>query len=76
MGKPDNTAKEKGDFVMIYYFESSRTRDHYFPKNGPWSDEIQKVLSEHKSTTDKLFGKYFIQDKYQNEEYTMFASAR
>lgn len=75
-GKSDNTAKEKGDFVLIYLFDSPRTRDHYFPANGPWSDEIQKVLADHKSTWDKFFGKYFIQDKYQNEEYTMFASAK
>ncbi len=73
---PDNTAKEKGDFVLIYFFDSTRTRDHYFPPNGPWSEEIQKVLAEHKSTWEDLFGKYFIQDKYQNEEYTMFASAK
>ncbi|GAA4457109.1 hypothetical protein GCM10023189_27320 [Nibrella saemangeumensis] len=75
-GKSDNTAKEKGDFVLIYFFDSPRTRDHYFPPNGPWSEEIQKVLAEHKSTWDDLFGKYFIQDKYQNEEYTMFATAK
>jgi hypothetical protein len=75
-GKSDNTAKEKGDFVLIYFFDSPRTRDHYFPPNGPWSDEIQKVLADHKSTWDKFFGKYFIQDKYQRDEYTMFASAK
>jgi hypothetical protein len=75
-GTSDNTAKEKGDFVLIYFFDSPRTRDHYFPPNGSWSEEIQKVLAEHKSTWDDFFGKYFIQDKYQNEEFTMFASAK
>jgi hypothetical protein len=75
-GKSDNSAKEKGDFVLVYLFDSPRTRDHYFPPGKPWSEEIQKVLAEHKSTWDDLFGKYFVQDKYQNEEYTMFASAK
>lgn len=75
-GKPDNKAKEKGDFVLIYFFDSPATRDHYFPPNGPWSDEVLKVISDNQATWDALFGKYFIQDKYQNEEYLMFASAK
>ena len=35
----------------------------------PTSEEIQKVLAEHKTTWDDLFGKYSVQDKYQREEY-------
>ncbi len=60
-GKSDNTAKEKGDFVLIYFVDSPRTRDHYFPPNGPWSDAVLKVISEHKSTWEDFFGKYFVQ---------------
>jgi hypothetical protein len=75
-GKSDNTAKEKGDFVLIYFFDSPKTRDHYFPPDGSWSEDIKKVLAEHKSTWDDFFGKYFVQDKYQNEVFTMFASAK
>ena len=62
--------------MLIYFFDSPRTRDQYLPPDGRWSEEIQKVLAEHKSTWDDFFGKYFIQDKYQNEEFTMFASAK
>ncbi len=75
-GLGDNTAKEKGDFVLLYLFDSPRTRDHYFPPNGEWSDEIKKVLTDHPGIWDDFFGKYFIQDRYRNEEYTMFASAK
>jgi hypothetical protein len=75
-GVGDNTASEKGDFVLLYLFDSPRTRDHYFPPNGDWSEEIKKVLADHPGIWDDFFGKYFIQDKYRNEEYTMFASAK
>ena len=75
-GKPNNNAKEKGDFVLIYSFDSPRTLNHYFPADGSWSDEVNKVIKDHQSTWDKLFGKYFVQDKYQMEEYLMFASSK
>ena len=75
-GTPNNKAKEKGDFVLFYIFDTQKTRDHYFPLDGSWSAEVLNVLEKHQSTWDKFFGTYFIQDKYQNEAYLMFASAK
>lgn len=75
-GTPNNNAKEKGDFVLVYFFDSRQTKDHYFPEGGGWSDDIVKGIAKHQSTFDKLFGKYFVQDKYQMEEYLMFASSK
>lgn len=73
----NDNAIEKGDFVMVYFFDTEATKDHYFPPNSNWweQEDIQDVLSHHQVTFDE-FGKYFIQDKYQNEEYRMFARAR
>ena len=71
----NNNAKEKGDFVLIYFFDSKVAQERYFTPNG-MSDEIMKVIKEHQSTWDALFGKYFVQDKYQMEEYLMFATAK
>ena len=73
---PNDNYKEKGDFVMVYFFDSKQARDYYFPEDGSWSVAIQKGIAKHQSTFDKLFGKYFIQDKYQNEEYMMFAKSK
>ncbi|WP_297707930.1 hypothetical protein [uncultured Eudoraea sp.] len=75
-GTKDNKAKDKGDFVMVYFFDSKETRDYYFPEDGSWSEAIVNGIAKHQSTFDQLFGKYFIQDKYQNEEYMMFASSK
>jgi hypothetical protein len=77
-GTSNNNAKEKGDFVLIYFFDTKATKDHYFPPDINWweQENISQVLKYHQATFDKLFGKYFIQDKYQNEEYLMFASAK
>jgi len=71
----NNNAKEKGDFVLIYFFDSKVAKERYFTPTG-LSDEIMKVIKEHQSTWDALFGKYFVQDKYQMEEYLMFATAK
>ena len=75
-GTEDNEAKEKGDFVMVYFFDSKETKDFYFPEDGSWSEAIVNGIAKYQSTFDKLFGKYFIQDKYHNEEYLMFASSK
>jgi hypothetical protein len=75
-GTTDNKVKEKGDFVLIYVFDTKETKDRYFPESGGWSDEIATGVAKHQATFDKLFGKYFVQDKYQMEEYVMFASAK
>jgi hypothetical protein len=75
-GESDDKVKQKGDFVIVYTFDSKKTLDRYFPPDGTWSDEIKKVLAEHKSIWDDYFGKYFVQDKYYMEQYLMFASAK
>ena len=75
-GTENNIAKEKGDFVLYYIFDTKRTKDFYFPEDGSWSEAVVNGIAKHQSTFDKLFGKYFIQDKYQNEEYLMFASSK
>jgi hypothetical protein len=77
-GSSNNNAKEKGDFVLIYFFDTKATKEHYFPPGINWREQadISQVLEHHQATFDKLFGKYFIQDRYQNEEYLMFARAK
>lgn len=74
-GTENNLAKEKGDFVVFYMFDTKKTKDYYFPPDG-WSDAIVDGIAKHQATFDKLFGKYFIQEKYQNEEYLMYASSK
>ncbi|HMU44884.1 MAG TPA: hypothetical protein PKC72_00890 [Chitinophagaceae bacterium] len=73
-GSKDSTDKEK-DFVVIYFFDSKETYDRYFPKEG-FGVEIVEGIKKHQSTIDKLFGKYFIQERYQFEDYLMFASSK
>jgi hypothetical protein len=73
-GKTNDNDKEK-DFVMIYFLDSKETANHYFP-DGKNSDEINEGIKKHQSTFDKLFGKYFVLDKYQHEDYLMFASSK
>ena len=75
-GTENNIAKEKGDFVLYYIFDTKKTKNFYFPEDGSWSEEVVNGIAKHQSTFDKLFGKYFIQDKYQSEEYLMFASSK
>lgn len=74
----NNKAVEKGDFVMIYMFDTKAAKEHYFPPGQNWWEgkEISEVLKNHGDIWEKFFGKYFIQDKYQNEEYLMFARAK
>lgn len=73
-GAKDSTDKEK-DFVIIYSFDSKETYDRYFPKEG-FSNEIKEGIKKHQSTIDKFFAKYFIKEKYQFEDYRMFASSK
>ncbi len=63
---------------MIYLFDTKAAKDHYFPSGINWweQEDISRVLEDHQATFDLLFGKYFVQDKYQNEEYLMFARAK
>ena len=75
-GTENNIAKEKGDFVLYYIFDTKKTKNFYFPEDGSWSEAVVNGIAKHQSTFDKLFGKYFIQDKYQSEEYLMFASSK
>lgn len=74
-GTFDNKVKEKGDFVLVFFFDTKETMDRYFPEDG-WSDEIVNGVAKHQSTYDTLFDKYFVQDKHQMEEYLMFARAK
>lgn len=73
-GSKDSTDKEK-DFVIIYFFDSRETYDRYFPKEG-FSEEIKEGTKRNQSTIDKFFGKYFIYEKYQFEDYMMYASSK
>ncbi|HEY0355402.1 MAG TPA: hypothetical protein VGC29_04310 [Flavisolibacter sp.] len=73
-GSKDSTDKDK-DFVMIYFFDSKETFDRYFPKDG-MGTEIVEGIKRNQSTIDKLFGKYFVQARYQFEDYLMFASSK
>ena len=73
-GSKDSADKEK-DFVVIYFFDSKETYDRYFPKDG-FGAEISDGIIKHQSTIDKLFGKYFDQERYQFEDYLMFASSK
>jgi hypothetical protein len=74
----NDNARNKGDFVMIYLFDTKAAKDHYFPSGMNWweQEDISQVLEDHQATFDLLFGKYFGQDRYQNEEYLMFARAK
>ena len=73
-GSKDSTDKQK-DFVIIYFFDSKETYDKYFPKEG-FGTEITEGIKKNQSTIDKFFGKYFIQERYQFEDYLMFASSK
>jgi len=73
-GARDSTGKEK-DFVIIYFFDSRETYDRYFPKEG-FNKEIKEARERNQSIIDKLFGTYFIQEKYQFEDYMMYASSK
>ncbi len=74
-GTTNDNYKEKGDFVMVYFFDTKETEEYYFPESG-WSEAIVNGIAKHQSTFDELFGKYFIQDKYENESYLMFAKSK
>jgi len=78
LGKPnDNKAQEKGDFVLIYFFDSKESAKHYFPSGShSRSDALKNGIAKHQSAFDNLFGKYFIQDKYYTEAYSMSLSAK
>jgi hypothetical protein len=71
-----NRGKGRGDFIMIYTWDSKWTRDYYFPKAGERNDQVKEAIEKHQDTYDKLFGKYFIKDEYYYEAYLMFASAK
>jgi hypothetical protein len=73
-GSMDSVDKVK-DFVIIYFFDSKEAYERYFPKEG-FGDEIVEGMKKHQSTIDKFFGKYFIKERYQFEDYLMFASSK
>ena len=65
----------KGDLVIFYIFDSKRTKDFYFPKDGPWNDLIKNAMQKY-PIVDDFFRKYVDKEKYQMNEYTIFASAK
>lgn len=73
-GAKDSSGKEK-DFVIIYFFDCKETYDRYFPKEG-LNEEIAEVRKRNQPIIDKLFGKYFMEEKYQFEDYMMYASSK
>ncbi|SHO62818.1 hypothetical protein [Algoriphagus zhangzhouensis] len=76
-GTTDNTLKSKADFVLIYSFDNKTTFDRYFPEDGGGFDAVAEESAKHMSIVEEVFfGKYFIKDEYQIEEYLMFASSK
>ena len=65
----------KGDLVIFYIFDSKRTKDFYFPKDGPWNELVQNAFKKHPIVND-FFGKYIDKQKYQMNVYTIFSSAK
>jgi hypothetical protein len=55
---------KKGDFVLVYMFDSKYTHQRYFPPDGSFGDEINKVYEENKTTCDDFHNKYFVLEKY------------
>jgi len=74
-GTSNNNLKEKADFVLIYFFDSIEATELYFDEDG-MTETLKNGIAKHQSTFDELFGKYFIQEKYQMEGYNMFARAK
>lgn len=64
------------DFVMIYTFDSKWTRDHYFPEEDVYSDEVIQAVEKYQDTYDKLFGYYFKEEQYSYKDFLMFARAK
>lgn len=76
-GTTNNNLKEKADFVLIYSFDTRETANLYFGKDPSLSKLFDDALTKHMSIVEQTyFGKYFIKDKYQMEEYLMFASSK
>lgn len=46
-GTTNNYAKEKGDFVLVYFFDSQQSKGHYFPEDGSWSTDIVNGIKKH-----------------------------
>lgn len=65
-GKSDNTAKEKGDFVLIYFFDSPKTRDHYFHPMGVGVKTLKKSNNVDKNKRS------FIQNKLDEENKSRY----
>ena len=65
----------KGDFVIFYIFDSKQTKDFYFPKNGPWNELVQNAIKRHPIVND-FFEKYIDKQRYEMNEYTIFATGK
>lgn len=76
-GTTNNNLKEKADFVLIYSFDTRETANLYFGKDPSLGKLFDDALTKHMSIVEQTyFGKYFNKDKYQMEEYLMFASSK
>ncbi len=74
LGIPDRGVK-KGDFILIYTFDSKWTRDYHFPESGEYSEEILRVING--PIFPQISQKYFTDHGYDNfQEYLMFARAK
>jgi len=45
-GKADSVAMKKGDFVLLYLFDSKATHQRYFPSDGSYGDDIKKAYEK------------------------------
>jgi hypothetical protein len=75
MGGKWSVDTSKGDLVIFYIFDSKRTKDFYFPQNGPWNELILNAYKKHPIVND-FFGKYIDKGRYDMNEYTIYASAK
>ena len=65
----------KGDLVIFYIFDSKKTKEFYFPEDGPWHELVLKAADKY-PIIEEFFEKYVDKDQYQMNEYTIFASAK
>ena len=75
LGKPDRGGA-KGDFVVIYTFDSKWTRDLYYPKDGEYGEPMRKIVEKYSTIVNKHFETYFVQEEYSYDDYLLFSWAK
>jgi len=75
LGKPDRGGA-KGDFVIVYTFDSKWTRDYYYPIEGQFGEPIKKVIEKYKIIYEKIFETYFVGEEYSYDDYLLFAESK